>query len=255
MVGGSYRDSAPPAEKPRPQAWKVYVSGFHDWPHDKKQAQGFNRWRCIENPSGRLFIGRWYRGRTKPDASRGELPTRLRAVTRTGDGRTIEWTFDTLPVIWGIGRSIRAANYDVVVNTGYGVYDSRSRLHIEKGAYNRRAGQPDAAGNVPGISPNLSENIRQGEGRLIGATDTITDRIDAVTGTIDGTGFTVRGVRARGSNDYICNETHEIMLGQVRGDQRLRRTYFIHIPRPRREAGYSALATAMAKLIEALIQP
>ncbi len=240
---------------PRLEPWKVYVSGFHDWPHDKKQAQGFNRWLCIKNPSGRLFIGNWYRGNTKPDAGQGELPQLLRAITQTGDGRAIEWTFDTLPVIWGIARTITAANFDVVVNTGYGVYRSQTLLHIEGGAYNRRGGQPDAAGDTPGVTPGLSTTIDPQAGKIIGAPDALSDRIDSVAGAIAGTNFTARAIRARGTNDFICNETHQIMLSQVRGNQRLRQAYFLHIPKPTRDNGYQPLATAMAKIIERLIQP
>ena len=255
MPSRTDRTYRPRKRESPPPAWKVYLSGFHDWPHDKKQAQGFNRWRCIENPSGRLFIGRWYRGNTKPDATRGELPQLLRAVTQTGNGRTIEWTFDTLPVIWGIARTITAANFDVVVNTGYGVYHSQSTLRIEKGAYNRRGGQPDSAASTPGVTPGLGTQIVPQAGAIIGAPDALTDRIDSVAGAIAGTPFTARAIRARGSNDFICNETHQIMLSQVRGNQRLRQTYFLHIPKPAQDTGYPALAAAMAKVIERLAQP
>ena len=238
--------------------WKVYVSGFHDWPATKKEAVGFNQWRCQQNPSGYLFLGRWYGGTTKPDATRGLLPRALRRIRNTADGRPIDWTFDTLPVRWGIARSITAADYDVVVNLGYGVYRSQTRILLERGAFNGRSGQPGAGGLVPGEAGGPATKIDATNAADIFAGPTaISDRVNATAGDIlvGTTTYTARATAARGTNDYICNETHYIMLSQANPTRRLRQAYFVHIPKPTRVAGYRPLTQALNSIIERLIQP
>ncbi len=233
--------------------WRIYVSGFLDWPAHELEAQNFDKWRCLENPSGRLMIGKWWKGGAKPDASNGPLAKKLAAIKQTADGRPIEWTFDVLPVVWGIGREIPARSFDVVINLGLGVYDNSRTVFLEQGAFNGRSGQVDAVGKVPGKKGGLATVISKKTGKKLTEPKKAADRIKASSGKSGA--YTIEVKRARKKNNFICNETHFLMLKQVKPKKRLRRAFFIHIAKPKRVVDYSGLADALAKTIEKLAQP
>ena len=247
--------------------WKVYVSGFLDWPVDMSEAVGFNEWRCKRNPSGYLFIGGFYDPEievpTKQDPTQGSLPRKLRSITETRDGRAIKWTFDLLPVCWGVAHGIVATDYDVVVNLGVGVYPSRfgpgfeTILLLEEGARNRRSGGTDVDGISIGDEVAPAAKIDANAGSTLTAPAQIRRRIRSAAGNITAgtTAFTVLADPARDTNVFVCNETHYIMLSQADPSRRLRQAYFIHIPKPSNMHGGRPLAFALKALIEDLIQP
>jgi len=240
------------------KVWKVYVSGFHDWPATKDEAIGFNWWRCMRNPSGYLFIGEWYKGRSKPDPTRGLLPKRLKTITTTNDGCTIEWTFDTLPVEWNTITTVGLTQYDVVVNLGYGVYHSASKVRLENGAWNGRAEQADAAAKVPGKRRGPPKVIDPTAGKRLAAPKGTRDTIKATAGDfrVGTQTYTAEVANARQTNGYVCNETHYLALQKVKATPgRPHRAVFIHIPKPAKDRGYPPLAALLARIIEKLIQP
>ena len=235
------------------QNFKVYVSGFHDWPDNLQDARGFNRWRCATNPSGRLFIGEWFEGAVKPDATRGELPQALREMRQTSTGRPIEWHFATLPVVWGVGASIAAQNFDVVVNIGLGGCDDLTTINLEKGAFNGRISGTDAAAIVPGVSAGTGSVINEGAPEFLPEPEAQAVKLDRLKGPIGATGYTARPVEARRDNAFVCNETHDIVLRRLGTGARPIEAYFIHIPKPPADDGYHDLSTALMHIIRNLI--
>lgn len=236
-------------------AWRVGVTGFLDWPATREEAAGFDRWRCQSNPSGLLLTGERHPGGTPPGPRHGPLPRLLSAISRTRDRREVEWHFQLLPVLWGIANEIDADAFDAVVNLGLGVYDANDRLWLERGAFNRRARQCDAAGVVPMEDAGPGEVIDSRHGRIIDEPPGRTASLEALAGILDGTGYRLDAMEARESNAYVCNETHAIMLGRLGGGHRLARADFIHLPRPRDDDGLHSLAQAVARVIERLALP
>jgi hypothetical protein len=238
------------------------VSAFLDWPRTNREVVGFDPWRCLANPSGYLLIGRWHQGRVKPDPTRGPLPRTLRRIRRTGDGRPVEWTFDVLPTRWGAGETIPAADHDVIVSLGLGVYPERyGEAHertvlVEVGARNLRARGPDVDGVSIGDDGAPDTIIdRQGR-RVLHARARERCRAEAAAGMVetpDGV-YSVVTEAARDDNAFICNETHYTLLRRVTPGARPRQVYFIHLPRPRNMQKGRPLARVVARVIEGLIQ-
>ena len=199
------------------------------------------------------MIGRWWNGGSKPDATRGPLARQLESIRQTADGRPVDWTFEVLPVLWGIGRAIPAQDFDVVINIGLGVYDCDSTIYLEHGAHNGRSGSVDAAGPPNALAPQ----IEAGAANTLTAPRRVASKLRAVAGdfAINGDVYTAEMKRARRSNNYVCNETHYLMLRQLSARQRLCRAYFIHIPKPPDISGYAPLALLLKTNIEQLIQP
>ncbi len=240
-------------EKPELKPWKVYVSGFLDWPASELAAQGFDKWRCKENPSGRLLIGGWWPGKTKPAVGRGLLARKLSAIKKTAGGRPIKWKFDVLPVVWGAAREIKASDYDVVINIGLGGQKNGMLILLEQGAFNRRGGQADADGKVAGRQGGPAVKIDKKVGKKLTPAKPVSDLAKAGAGTVGA--YTLEVKKARKTNNYVCNETHFLMLKQVRKTRRLRRAFFIHIAKPARVKDYQGLAGVLAKTISKLVEP
>jgi hypothetical protein len=235
------------------QTLNVYVSGFHDWPDNLQDAYGFDRWRCVTNPSGRLFVGEWFEGVVKPDASRGELPRALREMRETSTGRPIEWHFATLPVVWGVGASIAVQNFDVVVNVGLGGCDDLKTISLEKGAFNGRIDRADAAAIVPGVSEGTGSVINEGASEFRPEPEAQAVKLDKLKGPIGATGYVACPLEARRDNAFVCNETHDFVLRRLGTGARPFEGYFIHIPKPPADDGYHDLTVALAHIIRNLL--
>ncbi len=248
-----------PKKKSKQKAWKVYVSGFLDWPREDNEVAGFDKWKCELNPSGRLLIGAKWPGKTEPDATKGPLAKKLKTIRKTSDGRPIEWTFKALPVVWGIGRQIPARSYDVVINLGLGVYGKgkETTIFLENGARNQRGGGADAVGRTAGRHGGPPTRIEQGAGLTLATSAGSSAKITAAAGELNVSGTRFKFVRknARSKNHYICNETRYLMLKQVRPNKRLHQTFFIHVPEAKTNREISNLASALKPRIEQLIQP
>jgi len=233
--------------------WKVYVSGFLDWPTHEDVAAEFDKWRCWENPSGRLMIGKWWDGLKKPVVGNGLLARKLAAIKKTAGGRKIKWEFDVLPVVWGAAKEITASKYDVVINIGLGGRKNGAIILLEQGAFNRRGGQADADGKVAGNKGGPAVKIDKKAGKKLAPAKSVSDLVKAGAGTVGKYSFKV--AEARKTNNYVCNETHYLMLKQVRKTKRLRRAFFIHIPKPVLVKEYKGLAAALARTIQKLVEP
>ncbi len=258
----------PPAETPKvPREgprWRVLVTGFHDWPATRREAATFDRWRCLQNPSGMLLLGPNYAGQVEPTAFPGALPTALSTLTQTADGRVIVWTFDTLPTLWGAIDAVPKSDYDVIICLGLGVYSPlpTTRIRLERGARNARtSSNPDAANVVAGagttpvvIDPTLGRTLP------LTAGSALESRIDGVDQQSFGPAahpYDVEVIGARDDNTFVCNETNFKLLQSLgQGpDGCPRLVYFIHIAAPAAAADYASLADALRGLIEVLIQP
>jgi hypothetical protein len=243
--------------------WRVYVSAFLDWPRTPEEAPGFDAWRCMDNSSGYLLIGRWHPGRVKPDPTRGSLPRTLRRIRRTRDGRPIHWTFDVLPTRWGAAEAIPSQAHDVIVSLGLGVYRERyGEAHertviVELGARNLRARGPDVAGVSIG-DDGAPGTVIDPKGKCVLHPRAHTRRRarDAAA-TVETTygSFSVITEAARDENAFICNETHYRLIEQAASGERPRHAYFIHLPRPRNMRRGRPLARVLRRVIEGLIQP
>jgi len=219
---------------------RVLVTGFNDW---KELGEPPNIWRCRDNPSCRLLVGR--PTSAAPDELAGPLVERLRAVAPE-----IEWQFATLPVTWAVFAEV-PDDVDVIINIGLGVYDRFDLLQLESGAYNLRKGT-DAAGLELGapIDPAAAGPVlAPPEG------SPIPRRLDALAGR-DIAGYEVVVAEAREANSYLCNETHYRALSAVGAPTpgRLREAYFLHIPHAE-DGDYEALAAGVAGVVVALASP
>jgi len=248
---------------PLTSPWRVYVSAFLDWPRTKEEAVGFDPWRCLNNPSGYLLIGRWHAGGGKPDPTGGPLPRALRGIRRTRDGRPVEWTFDVLQTRWGAVETVPAREHDVVVSLGLGVYPERygeafeRTVLVEVGARNLRARGPDVAGVSIGDAGAPGGIIDPAGARVLHARARERRRTREAARTVE-TAYGVYSVvtdAARDENAFICNETHYRLLAQVAPEGRPRQVYFIHLPRPRNMQRGRPLARVLGRVIEGLIQP
>ena len=233
------------SEAPEPLAAKrVLVTGFNDW---KELGDPPDIWRCRDNPSCRLLLGAPRSGQPDP-VEGGALLGRLRAIEADDAGRPIEWSFETLPVTWGVSEGLAIRDYDLVVHLGLGVYDRFDRILVEDGAYNRRAGA-DAAGE------GRDEAIEAGAERRA-APPEVRARGAALEGAHFGD-YEVQVAEARESNDYLCNETHYRALQELEAataeGRALARVHFVHIPYARDE-DYEALAEGVAGVVGALVR-
>jgi hypothetical protein len=260
---GSHERQGRAGSDPDAAPWRVYVSGFLDWPRQADEVADFDPWRCANNPSGYLLVGRWHEGGAKPDPTRGPLPRALRGIRRTRDGRAIEWSFDVLPTRWGIAEKIPAHDHDVIVSLGLGVYPERfgdayeRTILVELGARNLRARGPDVAGVSIGEAGAPSGLIDPGRGRVLTPPARVARRArEAVsTVTVGGAAYSVIAEAARDENAFVCNETHYTLLSHVGSGPRPRQAYFIHLPRPRNMQRGRPLTKALTSVIEGLVQP
>lgn len=241
-----------PARTPRHR--RVLVTGFNDW-NDLGPRR--NIWKCDQNPSCRLLVGG--PTTTRPTSYTGPLVRQLQGSLG------INWEFRTLPTTWGIARRINYQQYDAVINTGFGVYDTSSAIQLEENAYNQRSGS-DALGHRPGRragqsatepvpidSSNRSTTLSPASGAGMH------QRMAHLAGQHVTSGYLVRLAQARANNTYICNETHYHALSELNRSLRrhppgrLRLVYFIHLPQPPNAAGYSSLAAGTAQVIRGLL--
>lgn len=145
----------------------------------------------------------------------------------------MHFTFQTMTTTWGTSHTLDLLAYDVVVHLGLGVYDSRSKLLLEDGAFNGRAGK-DAAGHDAGPTIDMGAGQVCAHERMSGVVQRLSGR--RIAGYFD-----VEVPRARPSNSYICNETHWRALTALRsaerqGDAALTACFFMHIPMPAKES-------------------
>jgi hypothetical protein len=203
---------------------RVLVTGFHDWRELGDVSP--NLWRCRDNPSCRLLLGPT--SSAPPVKRDGELPRLLRT-----DAPEVEFVFQTLTTTWGTSNGLDLTGFDAVFHLGLGVYDSRSKVLVENGAWNGRAGK-DAAGHVGGAT------IESGAGAHF-----LNEKMSLAAMKVDGTTvgssaatYAVEAASARPSNSYICNETHWRALKALQlasekpGSSRLKSVFFVHIPVP-----------------------
>jgi pyrrolidone-carboxylate peptidase len=224
------------------QGARILVTGFNDW----RNLQGpEDAWRSRENPSSRLLLGG--ECETPPIHKDGPL---VRYLQDTSDiAREADWQFSfiTLPTVWKAAWAIDHCFYDVVVNIGLGVYDNTNTILVEDGAVNLRKAIPDARGNLP-----ASVALAKGSPDILEATPSQKRAATTVDNTVVG-GFNVQVIRARSANSYICNETHWRGLEAVRLADKLKASYFIHVPHPEVEGQYGNLASAVGQIIERLV--
>ena len=95
--------AAPAARTNRPPA-RVLVTGFCDW---KDLGMPPNLWRCRDNPSCRLLVGKT--AQTPPPIRAGELATMLRAAAPE-----VEWCFETLTTTWMTAAGLDLQAFDAV---------------------------------------------------------------------------------------------------------------------------------------------
>jgi len=235
---------APVTDAPTPsEPLRVLVTGFNDW---KDLGDPPNLWRCRDNPSCRLLVGE----------PLGEAPARFEgplvsALAQAAGERSIDWSFATMPVTWGITAEQTAyAEHDVVVHLGLGVYDRDDEVFVEAGAYNRRRGT-DAAGreeDAP-IVPDAAA--------VVEAPAEVAAKVEAVDGQQFGR-MRARAMPAREGNAYLCNETHTLALQAVADSRasggRLDAAFFVHIPQPKAD-DWEALAASVAGVVVALVEP
>ena len=238
----------PQAEAPP----RVLVTGFHDW----KELDG-NIWRCRDNPSCRLILGR--QCQTPPVArDRGPLPRALRAA---GVLDRADVAFVTLPTIWSTASGLDLTAFDIVVHMGLGVYDSHHTILFERDAYNMRRGA-DALGAAP-----PGHTLVAGGEQVQPSSPAMDERYAALGQAPPLTGdFSLREARGRPENSYICNETHHRALVAQRAaadsagrahdghsrEGRPRAVYFLHLPYAR-DDDHEELAAAVAAVIDRII--
>lgn len=210
----------------------MLVTAFHDW-RDCNEPPTTNLFRCRDNPSCRLLLGP---PSSAPPITRdsGELVKELLKQRvgrrRQARGEEIEWTFQTLPTVWGTASGLDLHSFDAVIHLGLGVYDNRDTIILEDGAYNIRCGR-DAVGLETGSSIDYGAGARLENSRM-----------SAVVRELDGekaASFTLRTLPARPQNSYICNETHwralkALEVASENENCRLRAVFFVHIPIPKK---------------------
>ena len=235
--GQGSSDAAEPSEH---QALRVLVTGFNDW---RDLGDPPVIWRCRDNPSCRLLLGDLGLDASGPPSRyTGPLVERLER-----GGPEIAWTFQTLPVTWGVFEQV-PTEHDVIINIGLGIYDRFDALQLERGAYNLQRGE-DAlrVAREGAIDPRRGEILDPPQGSPIAA------RITSLVGTRIG-GFEILGAAARPDNSYLCNQTHWYALAALhaRGEGP-REVYFLHIPYAEQD-DYEALADAVAGVVLGLVE-
>jgi pyrrolidone-carboxylate peptidase len=214
---------------------RVLVTGFNDW---EDLGEPPNVWRCRDNPSCRLLLGQVTQSRPT-SIDQGPLVRALR------DARPeVEWSFQTLPVTWGVADDVDIGDFDLVVHLGLGVYDSFDRLKLELDAYNMAKGT-DAAGE------QRQDRIEPSGDMVLVAPVEIRDAVKALNGAVLG-GFVVEIGEARADNSYLCNETHYRSLHRAAAHAAGPRVHFVHIPRAE-DDDYRALTDGVAAMVTTLV--
>ena len=236
-------------QQQRSSSPRILVTGFGDW---KKLQDPPNIWKICENPSARLLTGCACENGPPVGEKTGPLAQRLRSI---GAARRWHFSFQTLPTVWRSSWSLDRPSYDAVVHLGLGVYDSFHSILVEDGAVNQRVAAPDASGAMP-PSPLLDEGappsaVLEAPPRQRRAVEAAVEGL-AEELKLHG-GFSVRAIRARPENSYICNETHWRGLEELATAGRLSGVFFVHIPYPETPGEYGPLAGAVAAVVEKLV--
>ena len=188
VAGSSIAHAQQQSSPSRP---RVLVTGFHDW----RELEG-NIWRCRDNPSCRLLLGP--QCPTPPIVRDGPLP---KALNGTVDA---DFTFVTLPVVWGTSAGLDLGSFDIVIHLGLGVYDSHNVILVENDAYNMRRG-PDALSQSP---PGATIEMGASQVQHSGAMAPRYAALQASASTPLPGEFVLSLAMPRTENSYICNETH-----------------------------------------------
>ena len=183
--------------KPEAKRLNILVTGFSDW-----RDTADNVWRCRDNPSSRLLVGESCAA--PPLERRGALVRALSAALPD-----CSFNFQVLATTWGTANGLDYSGYDLVLHIGLGVYDSTSRLVLERGVYNMRNGKPDAARDC------RSGALVEGAGSTL-AFDLMAGRLqELVSSAALPHSFELVVKPARPKNTFICNETHHRALSAV----------------------------------------
>ena len=217
---------------------RVLVTGFHDW----RELEN-NIWRCRDNPSCRLLFGP--PSASPPVERAGPLVRALKSVDA-------DFSFQSLPVVWGTAGACDPLSFDLVVHMGLGVYDSTDKILLECGAYNARFGN-DALGQPAG------QTMDAGAPQIL-MDETMRTNVTALEGSRLPGGHTVETAMARPANTYICNETNWRALKAVEHaathpECHLKHAYFVHLPyAASKDETHEQLAASVASLIERMLQ-
>ena len=246
------RGAAAESESAAPRRPRVLITGFHDW----RELDG-NIWRCRDNPSCRLILGECCA--SPPISRNGPLPQALRASVDA------DFTFVTLPVLWGASAGLDLLSYDVVIHMGLGVYDRHDTILVENDAYNLRQGQDALAHSPPGhtIEMGAPQVLVQGSAMQGRYRELAANASAALPGD-----FVLSLAPARVSNSYICNETHwRALKARERAEVEapslspsssgavLGASYFVHLPYARDdEKDHRQLAAAVAEVIRRIVK-
>jgi len=216
---------------------RVLITGFHDW----RELDG-NIWRCRDNPSCRLLLGS--QCPSPPIVRDGPLPRALRASVPA------DFSFVTLPVIWGTAAGLDLGSFDVVIHLGLGVYDRHDTILLENDAYNIRRG-PDALAQAP-----PGHTLECGSAQVQPASSGMSARYSALQASASAPlagDFVLALAPARSENSYICNETHwRALKAQHAQTGRLSSAYFVHLPYSK-DDDHQALAAAVADVIRRIV--
>ena len=246
------RGAAAESESAATRRPRVLITGFHDW----RELDG-NIWRCRDNPSCRLILGECCA--SPPISRNGPLPQALRASVDA------DFTFVTLPVLWGASAGLDLLSYDLVIHMGLGVYDRHDTILVENDAYNLRQGQDALAHSPPG------HTIEMGAPQVLVQGSAMQGRYAALAANASAAlpgGFVLSLAPARVSNSYICNETHwRALKARERAEVEapslspsshgavLGASYFVHLPYARDdEKDHRQLAAAVAEVIRRIVQ-
>ncbi len=226
----------------------VLVTGFLDWPQPGESVEGFNRWRCRDNPSGRLLLETAHDARVKPVAGDGPLCRELR---RAAPG--MDWRFEVLPVAWGAVEELPLDRFEVVIGLGLGVYDDPPRVLVERGAANLRRPSLDVDGRLPGAPGAPPVVIDRDGSNVMTATAEQCRRMSAaiaVSGQF--ADWQLLTVDARDDNSYVCNESHYLVCDALRRRQPPGNGFFLHLPQVNDEAALEQLARFLVQPILSL---
>ena len=252
------------AEETDRRRLRVLITGFHDWRDldDEPGADLLRRrtsvafgkggaegkggagamWRCRDNPSCRLIYGEACAA--PPLIRRGPLVRALSALEERAD-----FSYVTMPVLWGTASGLDVCAYDVVIHMGLGVYDRTDLLRLESGAYNGRNGT-DALARA-----RDDERIEATEGRHVQC-DAMASRVDAVAAACKGgvgDGFELEVAGSTAENSYICNETHWRGLKACAASGQRLAAYFLHLPYASAD-DHVALAAAVAGVVREMVR-
>ena len=230
--------SEAPSVAPESRRPRVLITGFHDW----RELEN-NIWRCRDNPSCRLLFGP--PSASPPVVREGPLVRALQSVDA-------DFSFQSLPVVWGTAGACDPLSFDLVVHMGLGVYDNHDTILLECGAYNARFGN-DALGQPAG------QTMDAGAPQVL-MDETMRANVTALEGSRLPGGHTVETAMARPANSYICNETNWRALKAVahaatHPECRLKHAYFVHLPfATSNDETHEQLAASVASLVKSMVQ-